>query len=335
MSIKTITDEKIKRNLEEYLIYGRTDNEATSRRYIREARKRGSLCDWVSHMEIGKGLKKNYSDKEIKLIAKAKRKPQVGVNLKKISFEGKTLKIAEAGDMHLGSKYFHEDVWDAFVEQANKDDIDMVLLSGDITDGFYPARLDAVLDLLYLGYEQQKSYAVEQLKKIHKPMFLIAGNHDETYFKQNGSQIVKDICRELPNATYLGVHEADIVVSGIKIKLWHGLDTTSRVVSARLQNLLDGFEEDELPDIIFLAHSHKHCYIYYRGVHAISGSSICSQSSWMRNTNKKNDTGFNIVTVTINENKIKHLCYDYYPCKTNEIKREAYVPCDLDNEGYL
>lgn len=316
MSIKTITDEKIKANLEEYLIYNRTDNLETTKRYIREARKRSTLRDWVEHMIVGKGLEKNYSKEEIKIIAKAKRRSLP--RTKSIAFGGEDLVIASAGDMHMGSKYFHEDVWDAFVEQANKPEVDIVTLTGDITDGFYNNRMDAVLELLYLGYESQKDYAVSQLKKIHKPMYIIDGNHDSTYKKQNGALIVKDICRELPNATYMGENESTLRINGISILMWHGLDAGGRSLSQRPQNVMDSLEIEDLPDIALLSHTHKFCYIFYRGVQVVSIGSITSQSDWMRRTNKKNDTGFCILKATIKDEKVKHLNLDWFPCKTSE-----------------
>jgi len=318
MSIKTITDVKLKRCIEEYFVYGRTNNIESTKRYIREARKRPTLEEWVEHMEAGQGLRKNYSKDEIKLIARAKRHSLPLTS--KIDFKGKVLNIASSGDMHMGSKYFHEDIWDAFVKEANKPEIDIVLLTGDITDGFYPQRVDAVLELLYLGYEAQKDYAVSQLKKIQKPMYIIDGNHDNTYKRLNGALIVKAICNELPNATYLGESEATLDILGIKILLWHGLDYGGRGISTRVQNVLDAMDADDLPNIVILAHTHKQCYIYHRKVHAISGGAITEQSDWMKRTNKANHTGFNIIKATIDNNKVQKLNYEWFPCKTNEVE---------------
>jgi len=257
-------------------------------------------------------IKDKYSTSELKAIASGAQLHQGNKKINNIKFDGKTVKIGFCTDLHIGSEYFHENLFDAMIKEFDKEKVDNVLITGDVTEGM-SNRPGHIYELTHLGYDAQKEYALQQLKKIKKPMHIIDGNHDRWYLKGNGALIVKDICENLNNATYLGHDEGDVNINGCIIKLWHGEDSSSYSVSYRLQKIVEAFTGGEKPNILLTGHTHKQGYFFIRNIHVVSGGAISLQSKWMRSKRLENHTGFWILEITIDKGCVIKFSPTWYP----------------------
>lgn len=308
--MKSMKDENIKAYLERYYVNDDdTLNPETVKRYKREARQR--FPQWLNQMEVSYQLKKKYTDDEISQIARGERiQPK---REKRISFEGNKIRFAFITDTHFGASCFDKDIWDSIVEEINKSNVDFVIHTGDIVNGFDSKKEDMVFDMTHIGYSQQKNYAKELLGMINKPIYTISGNHDRFFYRSTGAKIVEDISLEMPNVNYLGEDMADLMVDNIKIRLWHGEDGSSSTVSYRLQKITEMFGDMEKPDILLCGHTHKQCYIFDRNIHVVSGGAVCKQSAWMQRKRLANHTGFHIIEVEYNERGVTKFTPTFYP----------------------
>jgi len=215
-------------------------------------------------------------------------------------------------DTHYGSIHFSEPHWDMIADTLNQR-CDIVCHAGDVTDGL-SQREHHIYELVYIGYEEQRDYAVEQLSKITKPLLVIDGNHDRWYIKRSGANIVRDVCDRVPGARYLGMDEGKFTINGdVVVLLWHGEDGSSTATSARLHRLIEAVSYSEPIDLIITGHTHKAMYFYEKGVHVISGGAICFQSQFMRRRMLANHAGYWIVTLTISEGTITRVAPEFIP----------------------
>ena len=234
----------------------------------------------------------------------------------KIDFGKDVFKIGVISDTHIGSIWYHAEWLKKAFEQFNKVNVDIVTHSGDVVDGL-SNRPGQVYELDYVGYAQQKKYAIEQFniyntKKI--PMYLIDGNHDRWYIKNSGSLIVEDIVKEFDfEAEFLGHDSGNIVVDSADIMLWHGEDGSSYATSYRLQKVIEAFTGGEKPDVLIAGHTHKQGYFFERHVQVVSAGAMCSQSSWMKSKRLANHSGFWIVELGLNYKGVGRCSVEWFP----------------------
>lgn len=261
-------------------------------------------------------LQQVYTPDELHSLIQAKKTVQE--NHKAIhSFDGEVLTVGVLTDTHIGSKYTNvEYIYDAFREFEHNN-VDMVVHCGDLTEGMYNNRPGHALECTDIGYERQLKAAIDIFSQYyHSPVYCISGNHDATYQKQSGANIVQHFCNEIDNATYLGHDEGDIHVGDVNIRLWHGQDGSSYAHSYRLQKIIESFTGGEKPHVLFAGHVHKSLYSYDRHVHCVSAGAIQKQSRWMRSKRLPSHTGFYIVSMVINENGVGTFCPTWYPFYT-------------------
>lgn len=259
-------------------------------------------------------IKEQYSDVELKAIAKGgglvAGRPHVPI----INFNGEVTTLGVFSDMHIGSNYFREQCLDAAYNEFARVGVEYVMNSGDVVEGM-SNRAGHVYELTHIGYAQQKEYAIKLLSQWPGPQYFIDGNHDRWYIKagDSGALIVPDICDHVPNATFLGHDEGNVSLNGTVIKLWHGEDANSYATSYRVQKIIEAFQPGEKPNLLLCGHTHKQFYMFARAVHAISTGAISGQSKWMRSKRMENHTGFWIVKLCIREGNIVWIEPRWYP----------------------
>ena len=257
-------------------------------------------------------IKDKYSIEELKILAKGS--PIKPHNVKPLlNFNGDHVKIGVIGDTHIGSKYTNEnDIFSAF-DYFKKEGVDFIVHTGDVTEGM-SNRPGHIYELDYLGYEQQKQYAIKVFSQCSAPIYMIDGNHDRWYIKSNGAIIVKDICESLPNATYLGHDEGDIILNNnISIRLWHGEDGSSYATSYRIQKVVESLTGGDKPNVLFLGHVHKFAYIFERHIHCLSTGCLQTQTPWMRGKRLSAHAGFSVVDLWMNKKGVSRFRQEFIP----------------------
>jgi len=283
-------------------------SQETLNRYKREYRKHyGESGDLLM------ALKKKFSPDELKELAK--KDVMVPVYKKNmLSFEGEDIVFGAFTDTHIGSNYTDETMIASAIEEFKKQGCQFIVHSGDITEGM-SGRDGHVYELSHCGYKAQKEAAINLLKAWDKTSYYISGNHDLWYMQKGdmGADIVSDICDSLPNSIYLGMHEGDININGVTIRLWHGGDGSSSTHSYRIQQILGSLDVQDIPDVLIAGHSHKNGYFYDRGCHALTAGTLQKQSGFMRYKRLPAHVGFYIIRMKVREGKLITFSPTYYP----------------------
>ena len=272
---------------------------------------RKSDPDWLDFMQTTQAIKNNYTQEEMRQLARGGR--VIPSLTKKVDFGKEVFKFAHITDTHMGAVFFKEYIWDALCREIDKQKVDMVFHTGDVTEGLNNSRIDMIYDLTHIGYDKQKEYAIEKLSMLNAPIKAVDGNHDRWYKKSSGALIVKDIADNLENMEYLGEDSADVKVGNAVFRLWHGEDGSSYATSYRLQKLVEAFSGGDKPSVLLAGHTHKQGYFFDRNIHCITGGAVTTQSNWMKRTRKANHTGFWICTAYLNDFGIGSLETRFYP----------------------
>jgi len=115
------------------------------------------------------------------------------------------------------------------------------------------------------------------------------------------------------NFTHMGPQEADELVGGIKIKLWHGLDGASYATSYRSQKFVEQLTGGEKPHILLCGHAHKSIYHQIRNVSVFECGTLCEQTTFMRGKKLAAHTGFWVVTVDTDGESITRIKPEWFP----------------------
>jgi predicted phosphodiesterase len=273
--------------------------------------KSTTLCD---NADLLLQIDKRYSPEELRAIAAGHGtlKPR---SSKPIEFDGERIKVLVITDTHWGSQYVNDAWYDAAIAEGKREHVSELWHAGDVTEGM-SGRDGHIYELKAAGYKAQRDLAVRRLLLAEMPIKAISGNHDLWYMsKANmGGDIVEDICSRVPEAEYLGPQEADILVNGIRVRLFHGEDASSYAISYRPQKIVESFSGGEKPAVLICGHDHKALSgLFIRNIHTMLAGCLQAQTPWMRRKKIAAMPGFHILEMCIANREIKWFNPRFYP----------------------
>lgn len=200
------------------------------------------------------------------------------------------LKLLLISDTHLGSKFDRIDILKYLYKKAEKEKVDYILHSGDLTEG-KSSRPQQQYELRSecLSYAGQRDYVVKNYPKSDIPTFIISGNHDLWWIQRCGSDIVKDICDRREDLTYLGSDCEDLKIGKLLIHMYHGKGGNAYARSYRVQKYLDSIPLEERPHILQTGHTHQAFYMKQDDTHVFQTSCLQDLTSFERSMGFNND----------------------------------------------
>lgn len=282
----------------------------SARRYSRMARGAGG--DVETEDSLLRKIAGRYSQEELKKIANGNGLNTSKIKPRNITFEGECVKVGFCTDTHVGEESFSDYLWELFVRECEREQVDLILHAGDLIEGM-SNRADQVYHLTDIGFSKQMDHAAELLAMTSIPIKIIDGNHDRWGIKSGGVFAVKDIANRLDHVDFIGHDTGDVLINESLWRLWHGEDGSSYATSYRIQKLIEAFTGGDKPQVLLCGHTHKQGYFFERNIHAVSGGALSYQSSWMKSTRKACHTGFWIISATIANGNITKFSLTWYP----------------------
>lgn len=230
------------------------------------------------------------------------------------------------GDTHIGNKAYDPKIMNTMAKVAKEDNVDYILCTGDIADGWYQNRPASIFEQDAIGFENQLEKAVKEFGKLGdsgKPIIYITGNHEYNTFVRGAGAEFGDIFKlrldkEGIKNEYLGNAEGDIRLGDkTKIKLLHPDGGSSYAISYKSQKIIESLQgsDGKLPDMALIGHFHKSEYIPYMGVQTFQTGTLCGQTKFMRGKGIPAHKGFWVLDVHSNKNgsisKIKPEFYSF------------------------
>lgn len=286
----------------------------TVRRELRRAKsKNRDSQDQVEKPDVlVKKILAKYSTDELRAIANGSMINPRSIPVPKYNFSGEEVTIGFFTDTHIGEVSFHDELWEAFIDECKAEGVELILGAGDIHEGM-SNRPDQVYHLTDIGASAQMDHAERLFKMTDIPIKIIDGNHDRWGIKSNGLFMVRDLAKRMEHVEFIGCDVGEVIINGTRWMLWHGEDGSSYATSYRVQKIIESFTGGDKPHVLLCGHTHKQIAMFERNIHAVSGGALSYQSAWMRATRKSCHTGFWIIRATIRDNQIVRFSPTWYP----------------------
>ena len=163
------------------------------------------------------------------------------------------IKLLLMGDTHLCNKCDRLDIIRYLYLKAEDNNIDLILHSGDFTDG-YPLIEGYDKILKENTFNGQKEYVMSEYPMYSNKTLVISGNHDEYWYMKSGKDILEYISKERNDIVYLGNNKRDIKLGNIDIKLMHG--NPNKYVGNKFKPIKYIKSLDKKPNILHTGHLH-------------------------------------------------------------------------------
>lgn len=212
----------------------------------------------------------------------------------------KTIRFALMGDTQIGSKYTQLTHLHHFYDLCEREGVDAVYHTGDITDGL-KMRVGHEYELYEISADEMRDDVIKNYpKRDGIKTYFITGNHDASIYKQVGYDVGKAIAQERPDLVYLGRDCAVInLTPNCTLELRHPWDGTAYALSYKIQKMIEAMESDSKPNILAVGHYHKAEYLFYRNVHAFQTGCFQGQTPFTRGKGISVHIGGWLVTVTV------------------------------------
>jgi len=213
-------------------------------------------------------------------------------------------KFGIVADTHLGSKFEAlrelNEMYDILYESGVK----QVFHAGDLTDGYLIYR-GQLSDQHKIGYEDQAKWVIEKYpRKPDIKTYVIAGNHDTSYLKRQGADIVNYVASYRDDIEYVGPYYARFL-DGISLDLVHPSGTIPYAVSYGAQKYLRNQPPSYHPDIIIFGHRHIAWFGYYQEVYCIEAGCFMKPTDYLIRMGSAGSIGGWILEIKRKGRKIK------------------------------
>lgn len=225
--------------------------------------------------------------------------------------------VAFLSDIHVGSKTFLETQWEKNIkwlnENAYDNDIDYLIISGDVVDGIgiYPNQEK---ELTILDPYKQYDDLANRLKDIpdHIKIILQTGNHDAVRLAEPQPALGKEFTKSFDSNIIMVGNPVSLIVEDRRILSYHGKSIDDFIANIRglsYERPMDVMDEmlkrrhmapiygqrtaispehkdyrviDDIPDIFVTGHVHGAGNSVYNGVKTINASAWQSQTEFQK-----------------------------------------------------
>ena len=240
------------------------------------------------------------------------------------------IKFGIVSDTHLGSKFQQLSILKGAYDEFDKQNVDFVLHGGDLVDGHHMYR-GQDHEVFKLGADEQIDYCVKEYPKLKndRKTYIVAGNHDESYKKSAGFNVVRQICFKRPDIVYKGMVGATFQLGKMKVELVHPSGGAGYALSYRPQKVTENLMSslmgvvrrtknvDLLPHLLLLGNWHVWAVLpCYQGMKVSSLLCMQSQTPYLRAKGLSPHIGFMI--------------WDCYMDKDRNIFRTSHDDYDMN-----
>lgn len=249
----------------------------------------------------------------------------------------KSLKVGLVSDTHAGSKYQQMTLLHDAYSHFDRVQTDFNLHAGDITDGLNMYR-GHTQELFLHGADDQRDYVVQNYPRSSRGTrtYIVGGNHDYSYYKQNGYDIVEHICAERDDLVYRGAVCAQFIVKDFRIDLRHPDGGVAYARSYKPQKLIEnmvGFYLDvygsELtkyrPHACFMGHWHVPIHLpSYMGIDGYSLPCFQAQTPYLAAKGLMPAVGYVILEISFDDDNHVTSIKEEYINLSKYIKEKDY-----------
>lgn len=190
-------------------------------------------------------------------------------------------RVGIVSDTHLGSNTDSNrkltEIYSIFKRQGIK----QVFHAGDVVDGERVYRGHS-RHLKIHGFEGQSNYAIRNYPKVKGiTTYMISGNHDMSFYKDAGADIVKYICSHRKDLKYAGMYYARFLDKSFKLDMIHPDGAPTYAKSYPIQRWIRNNEiPSTYPNVMVFGHYHQHGYFVDHEIACLMAGNFQRQNSY-------------------------------------------------------
>lgn len=224
--------------------------------------------------------------------------------------KGQRLRLGVISDLHFGSKFQQPTYLVEHLRYMRQQKVSAILVPGDICDGSTKMHPGFEYEIWAHGADAQVKAAADVLvpeaQRLKIPWYLIGGNHDNSFWKTDGSDVVARLCEQSEWFNYLSPGQGNsrnsvgwVRFGRLLVELCHPHMGSAYAYSYRGQKWIEALSSENKPHLVFMGNFHKPLWMEYRNVSFFQLPAFQAQSAWMASKALVSVVGSVIVEVGI------------------------------------
>lgn len=225
------------------------------------------------------------------------------------------IRIAFVSDTHAGSKFEQLTALRAFYRYADgagphpetgkgTDPVDFFVHAGDWTQGTDKMHRGMVHEVHAHEAEAQMAYTIATFPRSERgvPTYGITGNHDDSFLKDGGVNVLRAISQSRPDIVYIGQDAAYLTVGTLRAYVIHPDGGGAYAKSYKPQKVAEALPIDRKLALIAIGHYHSWGLFKHQRSYALMLPCFQGQYSWMARKGLFPDIGGLIVDLWLDDN---------------------------------
>lgn len=210
-----------------------------------------------------------------------------------IDFGKDHMRFGLVSDTHGGSKFEQLTALKAFYRHADELEVDAFIHAGDFVQGSDRMHLGMEHEVHAHGSDAQVSYVVGTYPTSERGVktYAISGNHDASFLKDGGSNVVRQIAKGREDIVYLGQDAAYLTIGNLRAYVVHPDGGGSYAKSYKPQKMASALPADRDVRLLLLGHYHVYGSFRERKTHTLMLPCFQSQYSWLARKGLHPDIG--------------------------------------------
>lgn len=194
------------------------------------------------------------------------------------------IRLGIVSDTHGGSHYEQLTALRTFYRYADEQGVDAFIHGGDMTQGSDKMHLEQPYQVHVHGADQAANYVIATYPRSSRPdiqTFVMDGNHDDSFLKDGGINIVRRISDARPDMKYLGQTSAYLSIGRLNAYVVHPRGGMPYAKSYRLQKFVEQLPISRKIHLMLMGHLHSYAAVQEHGVTGLLLPCFQSQYGWM------------------------------------------------------
>ncbi len=219
------------------------------------------------------------------------------------------LRVGIISCTHFGNRYRQLGALSTFYQVCERDGVDIVIMAGDLTDGLGMYKGQEFDQYAHGADEQVAATAAEYPRSSVKTM-VIGGNHDYSFQRRSGTNVVRRICEQRPDLEYCGMLAANYLLGDqVRVRVMHARGGVPYARSYRGQKSNEALGRGVgVPQILAIGGMHVVDYVPYLAVHTFLCGCFQGQTPYLQEKGLFPDIGGWIATMNLGDDGSLNRC---------------------------
>ncbi len=212
------------------------------------------------------------------------------------------VRLGVVSDTHLGSRFEQLTALRAFYDYADERQVDAYCHVGDVFQGPDQMHKGMELEVHAHGADAQVDYGVRVYPKSKRAKtYAITGNHDDSFLKDGGINVVRRFCDNRPDFVYAGQDAAYLNIGPLRLFLIHPDGGGSYAKSYKPQKIAASLPLEERVRLLLIGHYHVRGSFREKDTETLMLPCFQAQYAWLARKALHPDIGGYIVDIDLTD----------------------------------